>query len=124
MHDLFARQRQAESAGVPSFTATVAAAQLRARQRLARRGLWAYGAVSVAAVALVASVTMRAWFIRPPAVKWSAPLGVQLSSVTWNSPTDFLLKTPDAAALHSVPRLVQLPRLTPAPSAPVTDTND
>ena len=44
--------------------------------------------------------------------------------VAWNSPTDFLLKTPDAAALHSVPRLVRLPNLTPAPSAPVIDTND
>lgn len=124
LRELISRLRRVESVVIPSFPATIAAARLQTRRRLARRGLWLYGAVSTAAVVVVTGLTVRAWFIGEPALDWSEPLGVQLSAVSWESPTDFLLKTPDDVALRGLPQLVRLRNLPPAPPAPVPDTND
>jgi len=122
--DLFEHQRRAESAKVPSFAATVARARQRERHKLARRGLWLYGTVSAAAAVVLTVVTVRTWFVRAPALQWSAPLGVELNRVSWNAPTDFLLDTPDADILRGTPRLVRLRVLTPVRRSPVPDTND
>ena len=121
---LFQHQRRAESAALPSYVATMAAARLAQRRRLARRGVWLYGTVSAAALVLVATSLQRGWFTKAPVVSWSEPLGMQLTSVSWAAPTDFLLNTPDAQALRGVPQLLRVPDLTPARTAPANDTND
>jgi hypothetical protein len=121
---LFEHQRRAESAVVPPFAATMAAGRLAQRRRRAHRGLWLYATASAAALVVVAAVMLRGWFTTTPVIAWSAPLGVELSAVSWTAPTDFLLATPDAQALGGVPRLLRVSDLTPAPTAPANDTND
>jgi len=122
--EAFVRLRRAESAQLPSFAATLARARQRQRQTVARRGLWLYGTVSAAVAVVLTVITVRTWFVRAPAIAWSAPLGVELNRVTWNAPTDFLLDTPDAEALRGTPRLVRLRVLTPSRRPSANDTND
>jgi len=111
--DLFRQQRAAELAAAPAFAATMAAGQLARRRRVARRWVWAYSTVAVAATLVVGGFWLRGAGTPTPALQWSDPLGVRLTSVSWNAPTDFLLDTPDAAAISGVPQLTQVRDLMP-----------
>jgi hypothetical protein len=69
----------------------------------ATRGRWpatrlAYAAAAVLAVAGGAGYAWRA--LRP-----GPPYPIDLSAVTWNGPTDFLLDTPGASLLRELPRI-------------------
>ena len=110
---LFARLKQEDRARVPSFRAPRA----REAPRWGRVGQVALAA----AVVLIALVL--AWPDRtPPAVARPA---VDLRTVAWQSPTDFLLITPGSELLRTVPAVgspddwtpIDLPGRLPAPES-------
>jgi hypothetical protein len=81
----------------PPFASTVGAA--RALQGVApRRG--ALGLAAVLVLAIVAVVAVSTW--RGPQ---GGRLDIDLATVRWQAPTDFLLKLPGDELLRSVPQL-------------------
>ncbi len=91
----FEALRREDAAGTPPFGATVAAARARQatvpRHRALRLG---------AAVAVVAVVVLSIWRERD-----GVRLQIDLATVRWHAPTDFLLKLPGDELLRSVPQL-------------------
>ena len=92
----FEALRREDAAGTPPFRATVAAA--RARQT-APPGYRALGLAAVV-VAVVAVVVVSTWRHRD-----GVRLEIDLATVRWQAPTDFLLKLPGDELLRSVPQL-------------------
>jgi hypothetical protein len=95
--DLRARFRalyQKEASVAPAF------ARPQARALRPRRRPVLAAAAAIAAVGLAAAG--YAWWTRPAP---AAPFPIDLSTVTWIGPTDFLLDTPGAALLRDVPAL-------------------
>lgn len=93
----FEALRREDAAGTPPFSATVAAA--RARQATVPRHR-ALRLAAAAVVAVVAAVVVSTWRERD-----GARLHIDLASVRWHAPTDFLLKLPGDELLRSVPQL-------------------
>jgi len=92
----FEALRREDTARRPPFGATVAAA--RARQTtVPRHRAWRLAA---AAVAVVAVVVVSIWRERD-----GVRLQIDLATVRWHAPTDFLLKLPGDELLRSVPQL-------------------
>jgi len=91
----FEALRREDAAGTPPFGATVAAARARQatvpRHRALRLG---------SAVAVVAVVVLSIWRERD-----GVRLQIDLATVRWHAPTDFLLKLPGDELLRSVPQL-------------------
>jgi hypothetical protein len=95
-HAFEALRREATEV-TPPFASTVAAA--RARQGVApRRG--ALGLAAVLVLAIVAVVAVSTW--RGPQ---GGRLEIDLATVRWQAPTDFLLNLPGDELLRSVPQL-------------------
>jgi len=92
LRERFARLKQEDRAHVPPFRAPRA----REAPRWGRLGQFA----AAAAVVLIALVLARPDRTPPPIV--GRP-GVDLSTVAWKSPTDFLLVTPGSALMRTVP---------------------
>lgn len=92
----FAALRREDAAGSPPFQATVAAARARRAGAPARRvlGLAALVAVVVAVVVLSSRHDGD-----------GGRLEVDLATVRWHAPTDFLLMLPGDELLRSVPQL-------------------
>jgi len=88
----FAALRRENAAGAPSFAATLAGARSRAVRR--RLPLFAVAATIAAALLLVVVLRDR----RPG-------LTIDLATVRWEAPTDFLLALPGAELLRAVPPL-------------------
>ncbi len=93
----FEALRREDAAGGPSFQATVAAARAR-RARVPRRR--ALGLAAVLVIAVIAVVVASTWRMRT-----SDRLEIDLATVRWQAPTDFLLKLPGVELLRSVPQL-------------------
>ena len=93
----FEALRREDAAGTPPFGATVAAA--RARQAAARR----HRALRLAAAAVVAVVAAVVVSTRPE--RYGVRLQIDLATVRWHAPTDFLLKLPGDELLRSIPQL-------------------
>ena len=98
-HDLrkdFAALRREDAATTPLFRATVAAARARRATAPGRRALW-LAAVVLAVAAVVVVSTRRN--------RRGSRLEIDLATVRWQAPTDFLLKLPGDELLRSVPQL-------------------
>jgi len=92
----FEALRREAAAGTPPFQGTVAAA--RARHTAAPRR--ALGLAAVVGAAIVAVVSVSTWRARQ-----GGRLEIDLATVRWQAPTDFLLKLPGDELLRSVPQL-------------------
>lgn len=104
-HDLgdhFRALRREDVAAAPPFRATLAAARARAaaRPRLRRLRL-------AAAAVIVAGVALGLLFTRPH----RHGVTIDLATVRWEAPTDFLLELPGDTLLRALPELgrVRLP---------------
>lgn len=86
--------RLAAAADAPTFAATVAAARHRTTVSMRRRSL------VLAAAALIAGIALALVFVRHRAGSF-----VDLATVRWESPTDFLLRLPGDELLRTVPTL-------------------
>ena len=93
----FEALRREDAAGTPSFRATVAAARARPA---ASRGQRALRLAAAVVVAVVAALLVRTWRGRD-----TVRLQVDLATVRWQAPTDFLLKLPGDELLRSIPQL-------------------
>ena len=93
----FAALRREDAAGSPSFQATVAAAHARRAGVPRRRALGLAAGMVVAVIAVVVASTWRA--------QKTDRLEIDLATVRWQAPTDFLLKLPGVELLRSVPQL-------------------
>ena len=93
----FEALRREGSAGTPPFGTTVAAARARQTAAPRRRALGLAAVVVVAVAAVVVVSTGRNLT--------GGPLGIDLATVRWQAPTDFLLKLPGDELLRSVPQL-------------------
>ncbi len=93
----FEALRREDAAGTPPFRATVAAAHARQAGAPARRALMLAAAVVVAVAAVVVVSTRRH--------RDGVRLEIDLATVRWHAPTDFLLKLPGDELLRSVPQL-------------------
>jgi hypothetical protein len=93
----FEALRRKEAAGGPLFQATVAAARARRAGVPRRRALGLAAVVVAAVIALVVASTRR--------IRTSDRLEIDLATVRWQAPTDFLLKLPGVELLRSVPQL-------------------
>lgn len=89
LRELFARLKQEDRGRIPSFRMPKGRARTRA--------VWVPRVAIAAAIALVAIVLARP---DRPAPSVSV---VDLGSVTWRSPTDFLLATPGSDLMRTVP---------------------
>jgi hypothetical protein len=78
---------------------------------------WSAGTVAIAATAVLAAAGALGWRLARPR---SLPYPIDLAAVTWNAPTDFLLRTPGASLLR------ELPTISPGvgDSAPAPDLTD
>jgi len=92
----FEALRREDAAGTPPFGATVAAARARQATVPRHRAL----RLAAAAVAVVAVVVLSIWRERD-----GVRLQIDLATVRWRAPTDFLLKLPGDELLRSVPQL-------------------
>jgi hypothetical protein len=98
-HDVkqaFETLRREAMAGTPPFRATVAAAHARRTARPGRRALGLAAAV-IAVVAVVLISTRRE--------RGGVRLEIDLATVRWHAPTDFLLNLPGNELLRSIPQL-------------------
>jgi len=86
---LFAAARRRDAARAPGFADTLAVP--RRRPSRARVPL----ALAAAAVAVVVAAV---WLLRP-----APEFPIDLAATRWEAPTDFLLRTPGAELLRSVP---------------------
>ena len=93
----FEALRREDAACTPPFGATVAAA--RARQATVPRHR-ALRLAAAAVVAVVAVVVVSIWRERDGVRRQ-----IDLATVRWHAPTDFLLKLPGDELLRSVPQL-------------------
>jgi len=93
----FEALRRAAAAGTPPFRGTVAAARARHTTAPRRR---AWGLAAVVGVAIAAVVSVSTWRARQ-----GGRLEIDLATVRWQAPTDFLLKLPGDELLRSVPQL-------------------
>ena len=87
--------RREDAARTPPFGATVAAARARQANVPRHRAL----RLAAAAVAVVAVVVVSIWRERD-----GVRLQIDLATVRWHAPTDFLLKLPGDELLRSVPQ--------------------
>jgi hypothetical protein len=92
----FEALRREDAAATPPFRATVAAARARPAAASGRRALW----LAAVLVAVVGVVVVSTWRERD-----GVRLEVDLATVRWHAPTDFLLKLPGDELLRSVPQL-------------------
>ena len=92
--------RQADAEAAPSFSHVWARARAQARPSTRRR--WAALRVALPAVCVVAALFV--WLQREPIESLPAGHPAGLVSV-WETPLDFLLETPGAEFLVSVPRI-------------------
>jgi len=97
LNKAFAALRRRDAAASPSFQATVAAARARRAGVPRRRDLGLAAVVVVAVIAVVVASTWR--------VQKNDRLVIDLATVRWQAPTDFLLKLPGVELLRSVPQL-------------------
>jgi ferric-dicitrate binding protein FerR (iron transport regulator) len=104
LHERFRALRNHAEAGAPEFRDTLdRLAQRRPRTVRRRRTL---GAITVvAAAALVLFVVVRTGGKRPGFV--------DLAATSWEGPTDFLLRTPGAELLRTIPTFTAAGRLLP-----------
>jgi len=93
----FEALRREDAAGTPPFRATVAAARARQAAAPGHRALRLAAAVVVAVAAVVVVSTWRE--------RDGIRLDVDLATVRWQAPTDFLLKLPGDELLRSIPQL-------------------
>ena len=93
----FEALRREDAAGTPPFQATVAAARARPAAGPGHRALRLGAAVVVAVVAVVVVSTRRE--------RDGVRLELDLATVRWQAPTDFLLKLPGDELLRSLPQL-------------------
>ena len=108
-HDLrdgFAKLRREDQAQAGEFQDSLR----RARPRMApvRRALWVAAAASLAVFIAVGVRSLQ----RPGQRNPASP---DVSITEWRSSTDFLLRTPGAEILHTVPRIGELPAYTGTP---------
>jgi hypothetical protein len=94
--DRFHALRREDAATAPRFDATLAAARARAAAPARRPTGW----LAVAAL-VVAGIALALLFMRPD----RHPRTIDLASVHWNGPTDFLLVLPGDQLLRTVPDL-------------------
>jgi hypothetical protein len=92
----FEALRREDTAGTPPFGATVAAARARQATVPRHRAL----RLAATAVAVVAVVVLSIWRERD-----RVRLQIDLATVRWHAPTDFLLKLPGDELLRSFPQL-------------------
>lgn len=92
----FEALRREDAAGTPPFGATLAAARARETPALRYRAL----GLAAAAVVAVVAVVLSTWHHRN-----GVRLEIDLATVRWQAPTDFLLKLPGDELLRSVPQL-------------------
>lgn len=97
LHRRFRALRQEDRAGAPSFGATRAALERRRARPRAPVVAWVFAG----AAALLLVVLLR--------LPERGPRSVDLASVSWEGPTDFLLELPGADLLRTVPELWRLP---------------
>jgi ferric-dicitrate binding protein FerR (iron transport regulator) len=93
----FEALRRDAASGTPPFGATVAAARARQTAAPRRRAL---GLAAVVVVAVVAVLAVATWRTRN-----GSRLEIDLATVRWHAPTDFLLNLPGDELLRSVPQL-------------------
>lgn len=93
LRELFQATRRRDAERAPSFAGTLAAARRAPATRSGR------GRVVVALAAAAALVLIAVLWRRPSRDQWMVPL----SSAHWEAPTDFLLETPGAELLRTVP---------------------
>ncbi len=92
----FEALRREDAAGTPPFAATIAAARARRTARPRRRALELAAAVIVVVAVVVISIRRERAGVR---------LEIDLATVRWQAPTDFLLNLPGDELLRSVPQL-------------------
>ena len=98
-HDLrehFRALRREDGAGAPSFHTTLGAARARAAAPSRRRVLGLAAAAAVTAGVIVAFLFTRHGRHGVP---------IDLATVRWEAPTDFLLALPNEKLLRTVPQL-------------------
>ncbi len=103
-HDLgeqFHALRREDAAATPPFHATLAAARARHAPLPGRRTRW----LAAAAVG-VAGVALALLFTRPDR---GGGVTIDLATVRWEAPTDFLLTLPGEELLRTVPELGRPP---------------
>jgi len=93
---VFEALRREDAAGAPPFPATIAAARARRTARPRRRAL----GLAAAVIVVVAVVVISTWRDRS-----GVRLEIDLATVRWQAPTDFLLNLPGNELLRSVPQL-------------------
>ena len=93
----FEALRREAAAGTPPFRATVAAARTRRAPAPGRRPLGLAAAVILVVVCVVVVSIRRD--------RDGVRLEIDLATVRWQAPTDFLLKLPGDDLLRSVPQL-------------------
>ena len=91
----FEALRREDAAATPPFAATIAAARARRMARPRRRAL---GLAAVIVVVAVVVVSLRR-------ERDGVRLEIDLATVRWQAPTDFLLNLPGDELLRSVPQL-------------------
>ena len=91
----FEALRQEDAAGTPPFAATIAAARARRTARPRRRALGLAAAVILVVAVVVISLRRERDGVR---------LEIDLATVRWQAPTDFLLNLPGDELLRSVPQ--------------------
>lgn len=96
LHALFQQARREEAEAAPAFAATLARARAARRPRRLRAGL-------VAALAIAGGIVALLILRGRPDMTAAGP--VDLAAVRWTAPTDFLLETPGAELLRTVPRI-------------------
>ena len=107
LHELFGALRGEAAAGAPEFRDALAGvARRRERVRRARRRVAGITAV-VAATAL--GLMIVAW----PITGGKRVALVDLATTRWEAPTDFLLRTPGAELLRTVPTFTTGGRIRP-----------
>lgn len=92
----FEALRREDAAGTPPFRATVAAARARPAAAPRHRAL----RLAAALVAVAAVVVVATWRERV-----GVRLQIDLATVRWQAPTDFLLNLPGDELLRSIPQL-------------------
>ncbi|HKW41999.1 MAG TPA: hypothetical protein VJN39_12185 [Gemmatimonadales bacterium] len=95
----FGALRRDATVGAPSFQATLAGAEARRRPAIHPRRLRLAAAVGVSVV-LVLMLARRG----PP----GGGVAIDLATVRWHAPTDFLLSLPGDELLRSMPRFGRL----------------
>ena len=97
LHELFGALRGEAAAGAPEFhDALTGAVRRRERIRRARRRV---AGITAAVAATALALIILAW----PITGGKRVALVDLATTRWEAPTDFLLRTPGAELLRTVP---------------------